>query len=63
MKSLVHKGHKQNCNINHVGSSGSMEKPAATEIFLTSMETCNLMYSTFVGDGDTVCFANVRNAC
>ena len=36
-----------------------MEKAAATEIFLRSIE----MYTTFVGDGDTDCFANVRNAC
>ena len=58
-----YKGHKQNCNINHVGSSGIMEKAAATEILLRSIEIRNLMYTIFVGDEDTDCFANVRNTC
>ena len=55
--------HQEICTINHKGSSESMEKAGAVEIFLRSIETRHLVYNTFVGDGDTGSFASVRNAC
>ena len=57
------KKHSPHCNINHVGSSGKMESDGATEIFCRSIEKHNLVYSTFVGDGDTGTFGRVKEAC
>ena len=51
--------HQDICTINHKGSSESMEKAGAVEIFLRSIETRHLVYNTFVGDGDTGSFASV----
>ena len=56
------KKHSPHCNINHVGSSGKMESDGATEIFCRSIEKHNLVYSTFVGDGDTGTFGRVKEA-
>lgn len=44
--------HKINCAINHCGSSGKMETEGAIEMFLRSIPTRYLMYSTFFGDRD-----------
>ena len=55
--------HKKKCCIVHIGSSGSMEKEGAIEIFLRSIEKRNLKYTVFVGDGDTDCFGSVRDKC
>ena len=51
------------CDINHSGSSDSMETTAAVEMFTRSVEKHNLKYTTFVGDGDSSCFAHVKEAC
>ena len=56
-------GHKPNCTINYHGPSGGMEAEAGVNMFLRSIETRNLMYTTFVGDGDSLCFSKVRDAC
>ena len=40
-----------------------METNGAIEIFLRSKQMHNLQYKTFVGDGDSFCFANVTKAC
>ena len=45
------------CEINHRGSSGSMEKEGAIEMCVRSVDKHNLKYTTFVGDGDTNSFA------
>ena len=40
-----------------------MEARAGVEMFLHSIETRNLKYTTFVGDGDSSCYGKVRDAC
>ena len=41
------------CCINRRGSSGSIEGKGAAMIFKRSIEKRNLMYTHFVGDGDS----------
>ena len=55
--------HTSKCCINHQGSSDSMETASAVDMFLRSIETRSLKYGTFVGDGDTDCFGNVKEEC
>ena len=55
--------HSSVCNVNHKGSSDSMESQGACEILLRSVEKHNLKYTQFVGDGDTGSFAKVRDSC
>ena len=52
-----------NCDINHVGSSSSMETNGAVELSLRSIESRNLKYTTFVGDDDSSCFGHVKEKC
>ena len=52
--------HKPSCLINHSGSSNSMEREGACEIFLRSIEKNSLKYCPFVGDGDTGSYGKVR---
>ena len=54
--------HKPVCAINHAGSSGSMEKDGAVEMFLWSLEKHQLKYTEYVGDGDTNSFGAVQAA-
>ena len=54
--------HDNDCLINHTGSSGSMEKQAAMDMFLRSIDKHSIRYTTFVGDGDTNSFAEVKHA-
>ena len=37
-----------------------METAGALDIFLRSIKNHNLKYTTFVGDGDSGCFAHVK---
>ena len=55
-------GHEPNCSINHKGSSDKMESDGAKEIFLRSTKR-NLIYTLFVGDGDSSSFGLVKDAC
>ena len=55
--------HKGSRCINHEGSLSSMEAKGAAELFLCSTEKRNLMYTTFVGDGDSDCFGTVKEEC
>ena len=55
--------HNATCQIKHSGSSDSMEKAGATEIFLRSIDSRGLTYCTFVGDGDTGKYGTVRDKC
>ena len=55
--------HKDVCKINHSGSSDSMECDAAKSIFLRSIDQYKLVYSSFIGDGDSSSFGNVAKAC
>lgn len=54
--------HKEHCQINHVGSSESMETNGAVEIFLRSIDKRGLRYTLFVGDGDSSCYGTVKEA-
>ena len=56
------KKHDAQCQINHEGSSGAMEKAAAIEMFGRSIETRGLKYTTYVGDGDSDSFISVKKA-
>ncbi len=56
------KAHKKNCEINHHGSSEEMEAVSAVDIFSRSIETRNLKYTTFVGDGNSSSFGWVKEA-
>ena len=40
-----------------------METNGAVEMFLRSIESRNLKYTTFVGDGDSSCFGHVKEKC
>ena len=51
--------HKPNCNINYTGSSQAMEPEAAERIWGRSLERNRLVYSVFVGDGDSKAFQHV----
>ena len=52
--------HASHCEVNHVGSSEEMESSGAVSIFSRSIEKRKLIYSTFVGDGDSSCFGRVN---
>ena len=54
--------HDPVCQINHKGSSESMEAAGAEEIFLRSIEKRRLRYTLFVGDGDSSCYGKVAEA-
>ncbi|GFY11763.1 uncharacterized protein TNCV_1529551 [Trichonephila clavipes] len=44
-------GHKNSCQIDHVGTSGAMEMKAAAKIWSRS-EACGFRYTTLLSDGD-----------
>ena len=46
------------CSINHQKSSGAMESTGAIELFRRSVSTNNLIYSEYLGDGDTSSFTD-----
>ena len=48
-----------NCKINHRASSGAMEAAGALEIFQRSVDTRNLQYTSYIGDGDTEAYKKV----
>ena len=52
--------HKGSCCIYHERSSSTMEAKGVAELFLCSFEKRNLIYATFVGDGDCDCFGTVK---
>jgi hypothetical protein len=54
--------HELKCEINHKGSSEEMEAVAAVAIFSRSINTRQLKYTTFVGDGDSSSFGRVKEA-
>ena len=47
------------CHINHTKLSGAMEGAGAVQIFMRSIEKYNLMYTEYLGDGDTSSFKEV----
>ena len=53
--------HKPNCNRNYTGSSQAMEPEAAERIWDRSLERNRLVYSVFIGDGDSKAFQHVTS--
>ena len=54
--------HKNECLINHKGSSGNMETSGAVDLFSENMSKRGLKYTKFVGDGDSSCYGSVAEA-
>jgi len=54
--------HTKECQINHHGSSGEMETEGAIRMFSRSVQSRNLKYTQFVGDGDSSCYGSVSRA-
>ena len=50
------------CSINHHKSSGAMESIGAVNIFKRSIQKNNLIYTEYLGDGDTSSFNDVLSA-
>ena len=50
------------CQINHVGSSGAMEKKGVIEMFTRLIEMFTRRYSVCVGDGNSSSFGDVKDA-
>lgn len=54
--------HLPACSKNHFGSSGSMEPSGMLEIFQRSVEQYDVMYTTYLGDGDSSTFSYIQKA-
>lgn len=54
--------HKDSCSSNHTGSSGKMEVDSITEMFSRSVEKFGVMYSNYIGDGDSKTFTGILNS-
>ena len=54
--------HKSTCPANFSGTSQGMEGAAAVEIWRRSVDKNKLVYSTYVGDGDSSSFKNLLNS-
>lgn len=54
--------HKENCPINHQGSSGKMEVDAMLEMFRRSEKRYGVCYSNYVEDGDAKIFKAIIDA-
>jgi hypothetical protein len=50
------------CQINHEGSSGSMEASGAVAMFNRSVAKHNLIYHEYLGDGDSSAFNDVKTS-
>ena len=50
------------CTMTHSGSSGSMEADSPVEMFGRSVESFNLRYTRYIGDGDTNSFKRVHDS-
>ena len=53
--------HEESCEKNHDGSASAMEPEGALALFQRSVEKLNLIYKTYVGDGDSASFSRVSN--
>ena len=53
--------HEKKCQLNHDGSSSSMESAAAVNIFSRSVETYGIRYLKYFGDGDSSFFNAIKN--
>ncbi|GFV05885.1 uncharacterized protein TNCV_2552521 [Trichonephila clavipes] len=53
---IWYEGHKSECQINHTGSSSSMEMEAAAILWQRSIKECNMRYTCILSDGDSKTF-------
>ena len=53
---------KHKCNINHVGSSGSVEASGLKDCFMTSVKINKLRYADYIGDGDSKSYNDIYQA-
>lgn len=51
--------HEGKCNINHTGTSGSMEAEGMKSIFMRSEKKHSVKYCKFIGDGDAKTYKSV----
>ena len=51
--------HKNLCTANYKGTSQAMESTAAVDVWKRSIETHNLAYGTYIGDGDSSSYKNL----
>ena len=51
--------HKDFCSANFAGSSQSMESSAAVDIWMRSIAKHDLVYGTYIGDGDSSSYKNL----
>ena len=51
--------HKDLCVANYKGTSQSMESSGAVDVWKRSIDTHNLAYGTYIGDGDSSSFKNL----
>ena len=56
------KKHSNECIANFSGSSQSMESSGAMEIWRRSLEKHQLVYTTYVGDGDSSSFKRLSTS-
>uniref|UniRef100_A0A0B7BRA0 Mutator-like transposase domain-containing protein n=1 Tax=Arion vulgaris TaxID=1028688 RepID=A0A0B7BRA0_9EUPU len=56
------KTHASNCQQNHIGSSGKMEPDGIMNIFRRSEKNHNLIYTGYLGDGDSKSYKSVAEA-
>ncbi|GFT14748.1 uncharacterized protein TNCV_99441 [Trichonephila clavipes] len=58
---IWYEGHKSECQINHTGSSSSMEMEAATILWQRSIKECNMRYTCILSDGDSKTFQHLMS--
>ncbi|GFV61275.1 uncharacterized protein TNCV_2282671 [Trichonephila clavipes] len=54
-------GHKSESQINHTGSSSSMEMEAAAILWQRSIKECNMRYTCILSDGDSKTFQHLMS--
>ncbi|GFS86238.1 uncharacterized protein TNCV_661091 [Trichonephila clavipes] len=58
---IWYEGHKSECQINHTGSSSSMEMEAAAILWQRSIKECNMLYTCILSDGDSKTFQHLMS--
>jgi len=54
--------HAESCQSNHLGSSGKMEVDGVIEMFQRSVESRDVKYAYYIGDGDSKTFKGIMDA-
>ncbi|XP_029169169.1 uncharacterized protein LOC114939099 [Nylanderia fulva] len=57
-----YENHKDSCSSNHAGSAGKMEVDSIMEIFSRSVEKFGVMYTNYIGDGDSKTSTSILNS-